>query len=197
MILLHIQKLKLNEIKRIYDTHMQEAFPQSELRPYKSIEMLSNSGHYVCYGLYDEQRLVAYAFFSCTNDRNYILLDYFAVLSGLRGNGIGSRFFEMIREEMQALDGVLLEVESVESTENAAEKALRSKRIAFYERNGCRMTAAKCLLYGVDFCIMALPLKKPVPDSKTVLFELESIYHVMFDDALYRRVCHPFLRETV
>ena len=83
----------------------------------------------------------------------------------------------------------------MESTELADEKALRERRIAFYKRNGCAMTRAKCLLYGVDFNIMALPIAKPVPDSKTVLFELESIYHVMFGDALYAKVCHPFLQE--
>lgn len=193
--LLQVQKLKLNEIKTIYDTHMQEAFPQSELRPYKNIEHLFECRHYVCYGLYENEKLLAYAYFSRTRDRHYALLDYYAVVSGLRGGGIGSRFFALLREEMQTLDGILLEVESVESTEFAEEKALRERRIAFYKRNGCAMTRAKCLLYGVDFNIMALPIAKPVPDSKTVLFELESIYHVMFDDALYAKVCHPFLQE--
>lgn len=193
--LLQVQKLKLNEIKTIYDTHMQEAFPQSELRPYKNIEHLFECGHYVCYGLYEDEKLLAYAYFSRTRDRHYALLDYYAVVNGLRGGGIGSRFFALLREEMQALDGILLEVESVESTELADEKALRERRIAFYKRNGCAMTRAKCLLYGVDFNIMALPIAKPVPDSETVLFELGNIYHVMFGDALYAKVCHPFLQE--
>ena len=190
-----IQKLTLNEIKEIYDTHMQEAFPQSELRPYKNIEMLFQRGNYVCYGLFEDEKLIAYAYFSRTTDRRYVLLDYFAVVSGLRGGGIGSRMFSLLREEMQSLDGILLEVESVESTQNPEEIALRERRIAFYERNGCTLTRAKCLLYGVDFRIMALPLSQPVPNDQTVLFELESIYHVMFDDALYAKVCHPFLLE--
>ena len=190
-----LKKLTLNEIKEIYDTHMQEAFPQSELRPYKNIEMLFHRGHYICYGLFEDEKLIAYAYFSRTTDRQYVLLDYYAVVSGLRGGGIGSRMFSLLREEMQALDGILLEVESVESTQNPEEIALRERRIAFYERNGCTLTRAKCLLYGVDFRIMALPLAKPVPQDKAVLCELESIYHVMFDDALYAKVCHPFLLE--
>lgn len=193
--MLHVQKLKLNEIKEIYDTHMQEAFPQSELRPYRNIEKLCKEGNYVCYGLYENSTLTAYAYFSRTKNRRYVLLDYYAVLSGMRGTGIGSRFFALLREKLEALDGILLEVESVESTKDAAEQEIRRRRIAFYMRNGCEMTDVKCLLYGVDFNIMAMPIAAPVPDAAGVLFELESIYHVMFDEALYKRVCHPFIRE--
>ena len=49
--------------------------------------------------------------------------------------------------------------------------------------------------YGVDFNILVLPIAQPVPEAKVVLHELENIYHVMFDDELYKRVCHPFIAE--
>ena len=192
--MLHVQELNLNEIKEIYYSYMQEAFPQSELRPYANIEMLTLKGNYICYGLYEDDKLLAYAYFSRTEDGRYSLLDYYAVLKELRGTGIGSRFFPLLREKMHDMDGVLIEVESVESTDNEDEKALRRRRIAFYEKNGCVMTHVKCLLYGVDFCIMMLPIQKAVPDDAHVLSELERIYHTMFDDALYSRVCHPFIQ---
>ena len=67
--MLYVRKLNQTEIKEIYDTHMQEAFPQSELRPYKNIEMLCARGNYICYGLYEGEALRAYAYFSKTNDR--------------------------------------------------------------------------------------------------------------------------------
>ena len=193
--MLYVRKLNQTEIKEIYDTHMQEAFPQSELRPYKNIEMLCARGNYICYGLYEGEALRAYAYFSKTNDRPYILLDYYAVLSGLRGTGIGSRFFPLLREELRDVCAILLEVESVESTEDENEKTLRRRRIAFYERNGCAVTNVKCELYGVDFSIMSMPVAAAAPGDETVRTELESIYHVMFDDALYKRVCRPYMRE--
>ena len=88
--------------------------------------------------------LLRLAYFSKTNDRPYILLDYYAVLSGLRGTGIGSRFFPLLREELRDVCAILLEVESVESTEDENEKTLRRRRIAFYERNGCAVTNVPC-----------------------------------------------------
>ena len=96
---------------------------------------------------------------------------------------------------MKDRDGLLLEVESVESAEAEEEVNIRRRRIAFYERCGCEMTKAKSLLYGVDFNILVLPIAQPVPEAKVVLHELESVYHVMFDDELYKRVCHPFIAE--
>ena len=116
--LLHIKKLNLNEIREIYNAYMHEAFPPSELRPFASMEMLYNKNCYPCYGFYDEtDSLCAYAYFSCTENGKYALLDYFAVRKDLRGTGIGSKTFPLLRTEMKDRDGLLLEVESVESAE--------------------------------------------------------------------------------
>lgn len=65
----------------------------------------------------------------------------------------------------------------------------------FMSAAGAKWTKAKSLLYGVDFNILVLPIAQPVPEAKVVLHELENIYHVMFDDELYKRVCHPFIAE--
>ena len=190
-----VKTLELKEIKEIYYSHMQEAFPQSELRPYKNIELLSKRGHYECYGLYEDAHLLAYAFFAKTEIGSYCLLDYYAVLDGLRGKGIGSLFFQLLREKMEHTNGFLIEVESIESTNDENEKQLRRRRIAFYEKNGNVMTKVKCLLYGVDFNIMLQPISAPVPSDEETLYELEQIYHTMFDDELYRRVCHPSIQQ--
>lgn len=194
--MLHVRRLNAQEIKTIYDTHMQEAFPQSELRPYKNIAALCASGNYDCYGLFDDEALAAYAYFSKTKDRPYMLLDYYAVLRDRRGTGIGSQFFTLLRAQLQDQSCILLEVESIESAKNSEDETIRRRRIAFYTRNGCAMTGVKCLLYGVDFSIMAMPIAGTLPSDETALHELTSIYHVMFDDALYAQICHPYLREN-
>lgn len=194
--MLTVKSLDLAEVKAIYDTHMRDTFPPSELRPYKSIKALTNSGNYFCYGLYDEDSLQAYAFFSRAKNRTYCLLDYYAVIESLRGSGIGSQFFPLLREKLQHMDGILLEVESVESTENEEEQAIRQRRIRFYQRKGCVMTGVKCHLYGVDYRIMAMPAAKPVPEDRSILSELESIYHVMLNDLLYPLVCRPFIQKA-
>ena len=168
--MLHIKKLNLDEIREIYNAYMHEAFPPSELRPFASMEMLYNKNCYPCYGFYDEtDSLCAYAYFSCTENGKYALLDYFAVKKDLRGTGIGSKTFPLLRTEMKDRDGLLLEVESVESAEAEEEVNIRRRRIAFYERCGCEMTKAKSLLYGVDFNILVLKRKSCCMSSKTFI----------------------------
>ena len=193
---MHVKELTLCEVKEIYDTYMQEAFPPSELRPYKNIKMLTEAGNYVSYGLYDEA-LLAYALFAKTNNGRCCLLDYYAVAEGMRGKGIGSRYFSMLKEIMQKMRTVFIEVESPASADSEEELALRQRRIRFYESNGCVMTDVRCILYGVDFSIMVLPLDDALPDNETVLCELERIYHTMFDEELYKQVCHPFINSAV
>ena len=190
--MLHVRKLSLSEIKAIHETHMPEAFPPRELRPYSSIKTLYEGGNYMGYGLFEGEKLAAYAYFAKADGRPFALLDYFAVLPALRGNGLGSRFFTLLCAELEAIDGLLLEVESVESAPDEAQRAVRRRRIAFYTRCGCAMTGVKCLLYGVDYNILAMPVAAAVPPDRTVLAELENVYRTMFDDALYRRVCRPY-----
>ena len=138
--MLHIKKLNLDEIREIYNAYMHEAFPPSELRPFASMEMLYNKNCYPCYGFYNEtDSLCAYAYFSCTENGKYALLDYFAVRKDLRGTGIGSKTFPLLRTEMKDRDGLLLEVESVESAN--AERGGRACR-AGQGRNACGTCAA-------------------------------------------------------
>lgn len=194
--MLHIKKLNLDEIREIYNAYMHEAFPPSELRPFASMEMLYNKNCYPCYGFYNEtDSLCAYAYFSCTENGKYALLDYICCQKRPARHGHRQQDFPLLRTEMKDRDGLLLEVESVESAEAEEEANIRRRRIAFYERCGCEMTKTKSLLYGVDFNILVLPIAQPVPEAKVVLHELENIYHVMFDDELYKRVCHPFIAE--
>ena len=80
----------------------------------------------------------------------------------------------------------------MESAPDESQRAVRLRRIAFYTRCGCAMTGVKCLLYGVDYNILAMPVAAAVPPDRTVLAELENVYRTMFDDALYRRVCRPY-----
>ena len=172
--MLHVRKLSLSEIKAIHETHMPEAFPPSELRPYSSIKALYEGGNYMGYGLFEGERLAAYAYFAKADERPFALLDYFAVLPALRGNGIGSRFSRCCARSLKRLTGFLLEVESMESAPDEAQRAVRRRRIAFYTRCGCAMTGVKCLLYGVDYNILAMPVAAPCrrtgpfsPSSKT------------------------------
>ena len=117
---------------------------------------------------YDEtDSLCAYAYFSCTENGKYALLDYFAVKKDLRGTGIGSKTFPLLRTEMKDRDGLLLEVESVESAEAEEEVNIRRRRIAFYERCGCEMTKQKAFCTAWISIYLCCPSRSPYRKRKS------------------------------
>ena len=96
-----IQKLSKEQMKFIFDNHMINDFPKSELKPWKKIEAGLENDTYFAYGMYENNELLAYAFFIKSSKYNTYLLDYLAVLSGKRQSGIGSKFLQELKNMIQ------------------------------------------------------------------------------------------------
>lgn len=184
-----IKLLTLEEIKQVYQAHMKRDFPPTELRTLKSIQSLHRQGLYECFGYFDEDLdLVAYAFCAKSIKHSLILLDYYAVISTKRQNGIGSQFLQALKPYLKA-DGILIEVETPEVTVSKEENQIRSRRIAFYERNGAHLTAVGGSIFGVHFTVMYLPLQQQLPD-KELLSNIQQLYRQMVPASLFKLFVH-------
>lgn len=178
------RELNAEEIAEVYTKYMEKDFPKSELKPLSAIMAMKRRGIYDCLGLFEEGKLRAYAFFAADQKREYMLLDYLAVCESYRGGGYGSRCLQKIREFYGGRKGVLLECESVDSTEDEKERQVRERRIHFYIKNGCVTTETRSLLFGVEFEILYLPLEdRKINGSK----ELKRLYQNMFSEEIYDR----------
>ena len=101
------------EIESIYNNHIINDFPPNEVKPLKRILYLAENGLYFVYGIYEDEKLISYAFVSGAPNCDYVLLDYLAVVSGRRGIGIGSRAMKLLKEEIcKTHEGILLESEN-------------------------------------------------------------------------------------
>lgn len=182
--MLSIKQLNLQQIKEVHQSYLVNDFPKEEQKPYELIESLVNKSVYICYGLYNEETLVAYAFFCKDTDSNCILLDFLAVLGEYRSYGYGSKFLMQMKQELTEYDGIIFEVESGMSAKNADDKLNCDRRIEFYHRNGVRDTNNYCLFFGVDMIIMYMPLQKDFDDD-TIGEALDHIYHIMYTEEVY------------
>lgn len=195
--MLTVRPLTLKEVREIYQTYMPEAFPPDEIRPFSSIRSLSQRGLYDCRGLFEDETLAGYAFFTRAEGGTALLLDYLAVLPGRRGQGLGSRFLSMLWESLRKKnDFCLIEAENPEKAETAAELAERERRVRFYTQNGCAVTDSECRLFGVEYAILVCPLRCSAPSEDEVFSSLTAIYRSMFPKTLYRAVCHPRRKNT-
>lgn len=153
---LEIRAVDENLAREIFKNSMQRDFPREELRPLRSMIRLYKKGVYSGLAAYIGGELVAYAFFGGQQGAPCILLDYYAVEPSVRGQGVGGRFLTAIREELGDT-GLLIEAENPASTDDEAEKTVRSARVRFYEHVGAVNLNLRWLLFGVEYTVLHLP----------------------------------------
>lgn len=188
---MELKQLSKEEVKKIYSDHMVIDFPKEELKPIDAIERLISRNIYECYGLYDKEELLAYAFFNTS--KSYLLLDYYSVCEKHRSNGIGSKFFGILKEECKNYNGIIVEVEDVESADTEAEKIIRQRRIDFYKKNGMKMTNVLCELFNVNYSIMCI--SKVEFDDSIISDEIKNIYKEMVPEKFYSKYVNVGYRK--
>lgn len=177
-----LRELSREEMRRLYDERMQGDFPPAELKPWKRIAEMLDAGIYFGYGFCEERHIMAYAFFVVQGGS--VLLDYYAVAREARGTGIGSRFLDLLKEELRRKNicTLIAEVENPDFAKSEAEREERRRRIRFYEKNGLILTEFCSCLFGVEYRIMYFP----VQESAAGIWEaLECIYRAMFAEKYF------------
>lgn len=129
---------------RIYRLY-QSAFPASEKKPFSMIRAMQKKGKSDIW--YCEENGKFAGLVITINGPDIILLDYLAVATKRRGQGIGSKMLKKMREKYSG-KGVFLEIEIVdESAENFKE---RKRRKRFYLSNGMTPMNVFVELFGVN-----------------------------------------------
>ncbi len=153
-----IRELNLTEIAAIFKEHMLKDFPADEIKPLDVIELAYREGKYSADGAFDENgELMAYAFWVRVGQK--LLLDYYAVVSTMRSSGIGTAVLERLLPAADA-EMLLIEIEDPDADVTDAEKQIRNRRRAFYERVGCINTNTKGQAFGVDFWLLEYTRKE-------------------------------------
>lgn len=190
--MIQLQLLSWSEIENIYHKHLVHDFPPQETKPLGSILKMFKEDSYFGYGMYEDNRLLAYAFFvsvpAPSSDsrslRAYLLLDYLAVVPDIRGTGIGSKTLSMLKELLPEQSLVLIEAENPEAAADTAELHVRQSRLRFYLNNRCLLSSVTTTVYGVNYVIFLLGTENLSDDACThdtyIRNVLETIYGYMF-----------------
>lgn len=210
---MNIKELSIQEITEIYNTHMINDFPASELKPLKYIVNAFKKGVCLALGLYIENTennteniLCGYATFIIYKDYNYALLDYFAIINEFRGKQMGHEFFKILspyfKTNYSCLDGIFIECEAPETALNDSSKDIMKRRISFYTDNNCLTTMLSSVLFSVKYDILYYPLTQ-VNSAHYADFihrnDLDYIYRKMFSRNIYKEnVClYERLSDTI
>lgn len=129
---------------RIYKLY-QTAFPASEKKPFSIIRSMKKKGKTDVWYIESQGKFAGLVI--TINGDNIILLDYLAVSSNMRGQGIGSQILQEMKNRYTG-KGVFLEIETVlEEAENIEE---RKRRKQFYLHNGMTELHVLANLFGVN-----------------------------------------------
>ena len=194
------------QAEKIYEEHLVRDFPEDEVKPFSVIEEGMREGHYLVYAAVLGGDLVGYAFLetgechasfesSQRQGRKIALLDYFAVVSGKRDQGIGSRIMQALAPEKTGFDYILVESERVTEDLEDEQKKERQRRIAFYERAGAKRSGVYTYLYGVWYDILIYSGKEIINTQEA--FKLtDFMYHEMYPAYWFPKLVSIYTEET-
>lgn len=181
------EPLSLDQIENIYHIWLKHDFPRNELKPFSMIRKAYARHEYACYGLFVDHTISGYAYLvqQLHGGKVSYLLDYFAITPGDRGQGYGGIFLQLLTERLSGADWLLCEAESPDAAQNAAERSLRQRRIAFYLRGGLVETGVTARVFGVEYVILELP-RTILHTPEAVRQAYSSFYRNMLPAILYR-----------
>lgn len=187
-----LRKANADELREIYGW-MQRQFHAGELKSLDRLYELEAEGAYEAYGLRQGDALIAYALLGHTKDHSRYLLDYYAVLPEYQNAGWGSRCLALLREKLPG-DALLLEVEDPDFAPDAAELEHFCRRIRFYGHNGCVSTKIRVKLFGFDYAIMQLPIRRALEKGE-VFAAMQSLYDVLVPPEYHAENVHVYVGE--
>lgn len=176
--------MTLSEVRSTYRDHLKRDFPDAERKPLAMIERSLRKGRYLCLGAFDGDEMTGYAFFVFEGDS--CLLDYFAVLSGRRGLGYGSRFIKDLIPMLSRFETVIIEIENPAYAPDPESRSEMERRKAFYLNCGIKNTGASALVFGVEYLLLEFPpAGQHSPDD--IARSYGAIYRSILPSVLYRK----------
>ena len=157
---MEIRELELPEWEQIYENRMKEDFPENELKPFLAMKQMRQEGIYRAYGLKEENELFAYWCMLSDQKEKTMLLDYFAVRKDLRGQGYGRKVIQLLADTMNSGYTLFVESENPDGTKNAEERALRERRIRFYQSCGCNLLRMHSEIVSTPYRIFCISKEK-------------------------------------
>lgn len=139
-----------------------EAFPPEERKPPETLHQMLIHPDYRVWSTHRDQQLVAFVIVHLSPTCDIALLEYMAIHSALRGQGIGRHLLEYILPLLhEAHRSVLIEVESDKPV--SADQSARTKRKQFYSSFGARE------LIGLHYLMPQVATGTPPPMNLLLL----------------------------
>lgn len=181
---MHLRILTPEELKKVYETDLTEAFPPAELKPLWAMEGMRERGIYDPLVLVDgEGGMAGYILLWKHSGGRFVLIDYLCVPAGRRNGGVGGRLLEAAIAYYPPDTVFIGETEAPTGDPERDEMILR--RLGFYARNGAKTLGYDTALFGIHF--KTICWADPMPEEAEVLRRHQEIYLERFGQEKYEK----------
>ncbi|MBN3860534.1 GNAT family N-acetyltransferase [Neisseriaceae bacterium PsAf] len=171
-----LREINFDEFKNIFKQYIRQDFPFLERKPLWTLKKNFSTGKNNACVLERDGSLKAYASFTSEN-KEIILLDYFAVTKEARGEGVGSLFLQLLKNNLAAKG--IIECENPEDTKSSEEKRLITRRVDFYVNAGATLLDYRLKILGIEYVLLYLPISAS-KDEINLAKELSLIFDNMY-----------------
>jgi len=118
----------------------EDSFPPEEREPCQTLIKTIQDGRSILYTASVKNTIRGFTKLTPLTKTNIYLMEYLAVETRSRNQGIGGKILQFIREDLKTAKGLglILEVEPPEVS-GGKEREICQRRIRFYQRNGAQM----------------------------------------------------------
>jgi len=171
-----LKEVTSKQIPFIYNLYM-EAFPEDERKPFELMQQKVAEGKMEMLAIEEEDQFLGLAITILHKDM--VLIDYFAIASECRGQGVGGKALSLLKERYKK-QRLFLEIEVID--EKADNNAERIRRKAFYKKHGLSEARIYVCLFGVDMELLTV-------DCQITYEEYHSVYAETFGLDIAKNIC--------
>ncbi len=173
-----LRNIQPEELSALYHKRITRDFPPNEHPPLAVLRRyLKTDLHDGFFYVDEDGKPAGYALCAAGKPDGCALITLLAAFEERRSGGIGTRLLADLAGHYAQKRALLIEVERPELAKNEKERALRERRIAFYERAGYRaLPRLDYKIFGVPMRAMALPLREELKSDEVYATHYREIY---------------------
>ena len=174
---MNLINIEIEEFKKeVYPEYI-KIFPKEERKELATIEKNYNKKITKLIKICENNQFVGFFIINTIKNSQYIQLDYFAILEKYQNKGYGTKAIQLLKSQMEAYDGIFVEIEKLGLGKDKQENLLRERRAKFYETLGFKkLNFALKWFESLILSIYVLPISSYKDTDEKIMENMFQIY---------------------
>ena len=133
---MNLINIGIEAFKKEVNSKYIKIFPKEERKELKIIEQNYDKKITKFIKICENNQFIGFFIINTIKNSKYIQLDYFAILEKYQNKRYGTKAIQLLKSQMEAYDGIFVEIEKLGLGKDKQENLLRERRAKFYETLG-------------------------------------------------------------